>query len=130
MGTAIERNDEITIERVEDALANYSARLAAHYGAADCSSEPPPAAPVKVETAEVSTLSGRRRLFASATRGAEQRLGISVDPLLAAQYRTEALQDAGIGLDGKLVLPEAKQPLLADEAMQRLLDTEFVAIYW
>ncbi len=130
MGTAIEPNDEITVERVKDALANYSARLEAHYGAADCSSEPPPAAPLRVETAEVSTLSGRRRLFASATRAVEQRHGIPVDPLVAVQYRTEALQDAGIGPDGKLVLPETKQPLLPDEATQRLLDSEFVAIYW
>ncbi|MHB8464249.1 MAG: DUF6414 family protein [Acidimicrobiales bacterium] len=77
------------------------------------------------------TLKGRRGAFDSITSYIQQRFDIAHDPVVAAQYRSAALLDAGLGLDGRLTAfaptLDSLAPARSDE---RFLDAELVAMYW
>ena len=71
-----------------------------------------------------------RRAFDPITAYIERKSGREVDRAFASQSRTDARRDANLGeLPGGAVVGEAAQQS-ADSELERLLDTEIIAVYW
>lgn len=77
------------------------------------------------------TLTGRREAFDEITSFLHERFDFPWENLIAAQYRSVALTDAGFPL-----LKQATSPVASDDvpspasSQERFLDSEFIAIYW
>jgi hypothetical protein len=81
--------------------------------------------------ASFATIKGRREAFAAMTGFVEERFGIERDPIVEAHYRSAALLDAGLGLEGQLIdFAEPSQALQQQASNEWFLDAEFVAMYW
>lgn len=131
------KNDEAeAARRMRRALLSYWASLADRY--AKTCGQPDLTAyglPTEQQCASYGTLEERRVAFGAVTKQLEEHIGTPIDPDVAAQYRHDALSDAGFEFGGTLssVAPLVEplvQPSLGERSPHRYLDTEIVAIYW
>lgn len=74
---------------------------------------------------------GRRAAFESIAAYLIDSFDLKKEPLVFAQYRAIALNDAGLDLSGKPAsLTAANNAVSPTAPQERFLDSEFVAIYW
>ena len=113
------------------AAVDYAEAILAHYGYEMPREELVRQAFVdEISVAAVEDIKERRRIFRVVTDHLQERFGFSVDPVVAAHLRTTALLDNGFSPDGHLASAPAGVVSTKSLEDERLLDVEFVAIYW
>ncbi len=121
--------------RMRDALIGFGVSLAARYaGRIEADELAPVAAQAIASERGVGESNGnenRREIFKVITEYVSQHVNIDPDPVIVAQLRWMALQDAGLGISGSsgnsYTTSRAPHPSAENDSM---LDTEIVAIYW
>lgn len=114
------------------ALVRYGTSLAGHYGHSITADQLVTQSLALIYPRNsCGSVVERRRAFEKVTAELAERFQFAPEPVVAAQYRTEALMEVG------LFFPSDSKPLGAGPAIpfvpkpdQRFLDSEFVAIYW
>lgn len=116
-------------EKMQAGMEHYARLYAAEFRQEPLS--PPELAKLggPVEGTDYGQLERRRDALGQLTLELRDLLGSDEDRELEARLRNEAMEAAGLGLDGTndRPTPEASPPAIADD---RFLDVEFVAIYW
>lgn len=129
-------NQQTTVNRTQEAmyraLVEYGIAVGNHLGLeldqAQLAASDMPSAE---HCAAFGSIEGRRAAFQAMTKHAESTAGAECDPIVAATLRTAALIDAGLGLDGTLTSQiDAGENSPIEAAGRRLLDCEFIALYW
>jgi hypothetical protein len=117
---------------VRDALIRYGELVGESYGTRITSQELSVAGlPSEQQCTSFGTLEERRNAFDLIAEFVKDRAGVELEPMLIAQLRGIALQEAGLDLLGNpMPIVTASDPSSVRSATKRFLDSEFVAIYW
>lgn len=113
--------------RLRDALMAYAADLAAQYAKGIVPAQLEETVAMATAECRDDAIEERRRAFARVTQLFERELSIAVDPVVAAQLRFSAWTESDSAL--RATDPAEHSPP-AEQADERYLDVEFVAIYW
>jgi hypothetical protein len=128
-GAAATAQDDPRGDAIELALLGYSMRLVEHYGKEielpDLATQSRSIAQALASDASAETL---RVPFAAITERLRETYSLPTDRELEATYRFDALDEAGLVLDGNGFRPASTPDAVGSSS--RVLDTEIVAIYW
>jgi hypothetical protein len=127
----LDPTDAESYKRVRAALRGYGRLLAHHYDVdLEQSLEVVSAEIAAQYHADFARYDSRLAAFNKVVSHFSTTAGIEVDPLLAARFRSVALADAAIAIDGTMALAPSDTVGPAADEGKMFLDTEVVAIYW
>lgn len=127
---ALDPTNAESFKRVGAALSRYGRLLADHYGVdLDQSLELVATEIAAHHHADFAGYDSRLAAFNKVVLHLSTTAGIEVEPVVAARFRSVALTDAAIALDGTMSSVPSDTVGAADDG-KVFLDTEVVAIYW
>lgn len=117
---------------IRDALTAYAMFLADHYGFSLTAQDLPEVDLLSEQHCTSSdTLTESRKAFGAITSFLHDRFDFPREPVIAAQYRWDALEEVGLPWSGQVMTPPLSNGTPSPTTSQgRFLDSEFVAIYW
>lgn len=118
---------------MHDALISYATLLAEHYGHTITVQDLSDVNLLSEQQCNsFGSIKERREAFNSIATFLLDRFGLERDAQIIAQYRTDALVEAGMDFSGQPMplVVSANVPSANVPSEERFLDTEFIAIYW
>lgn len=114
------------------ALIGYAKLLANHHGQNISQQDLSEIEQISQENCNLhGTCKERYEAFKAISAFLLERFEIEMEPEIVANNRELALNNAGLDFSGQIIpLETSDNPLPTTTPEQRLLDTEFIAIYW
>ena len=124
--------DAASYVRVKAALDSYQQLLTQKYNVNQDSGPVADTAAIAMRYhADFEHYDSRLAAFKEATSQFSASYNVEIDPLTSARFRSTALSDALLNIDGTpILLPSAPERAVELDEDRALLDTEIVAIYW